>query len=206
MKRLYQHIYAAFLLSLVAFGIIAGLMWYFWLDESERMNRMRTFSTVAEFALPEREPVSQLQATLVQLHDRLHVDIAIHAATGALITSAGAPLPNPDLSGGTSLAEQRTPAGWVSTLPLSDGRILVVRWRWGREDAIPNFFILLGVGLVAIAIGSYPVARQLARRIEVLKEAVDVFGGGQPYSARRCGRQRRGGSTRRELQPGSRAN
>lgn len=176
MKRLYQHIYAAFLLSLIAFGIIAGLMWYFWLDVSEKGNYITTFSTVLELAIPATDkPVSDLKAVLLQLGDRLGVDIAIHAPNGALIASVGAPLPDPDLSLGRN---NRTSAGWVSTLSLPDGRVLMIRWRRDREDLIPNFFILLGVGLIAVAIGSYPIARHLARRIEALKETVDAFGPG----------------------------
>ena len=178
MKRLYQHIYAAQLFSLIAFAILAGFMWLYSRDEVDSGGPIGTVAAFAELAIPASDrPVSDLEAALVRLRDRSGADLAIYASNDAMLASVGASLPKPERPTGGDYAEQRWRlSGRIWTIILRDGRALVLRRQ--RQDAIPRFVLLLGAGLAALAIGSYPIARRLSRRIETLKETVDAFGAG----------------------------
>ncbi|MGT2467203.1 HAMP domain-containing protein [Mesorhizobium atlanticum] len=104
--------------------------------------------------------------------------MAVYAPDGRLLASVGAKLPAPERIPGGGYAEERwTLMGSVWTIVLRDGRALVFHQREQLEAALPSFLVLLGAGLVALAIGSYPIARHLTRRIEALKETVDAGAG-----------------------------
>ena len=178
MKRLYQHIYAAQLFSLIAYGILAGFIWLYSRDDVDPGGPVGTVAAFAELAIPAIDrPVSDLEAALVKLRNRSGADLAIYAPNDAMLASVGASLPKPERPTSGDYAEERWRlSGRIWTIILRDGRALVLRRQ--REDAIPRFVLLLGAGLAALAIGCYPIARHLSRRIETLKDTVDAFGAG----------------------------
>ncbi|KUM24739.1 hypothetical protein AU467_06460 [Mesorhizobium loti] len=181
MRRLYQHIYAAFLLSLLVFAVIAGVMWRYVLGDIEPGNRVGIKTALAEVAISATAATpSDLSAMLLQLQQRLGGgDIAVFTPDGVSVASVGGSLPPPDAPMDEGYTEERpTLDGWVWTLALSDGRVLVLRRPIDYDEPIPRVFLLLGATLVAVAIGAYPVARRLTRRLEGLKKAVDGFGAG----------------------------
>ena len=178
MKRLYQHIYAAQLFSLIAFAIFAGAMWLYSRDETQPGGSVGMVAAFAELAIPAGDrPASDLEAALSRLRDRSGADLAVYAPNGALLASVGARLPLDERpTGGDYVEEHWTPSGKIWTIVLRDGRAVVVRR--SKQDAIPQFLLLLGAGLVALGIGAYPIARRLSRRIETLMEGVEAFGAG----------------------------
>jgi signal transduction histidine kinase len=180
MRRLYQHIYAALLLSLCVFAVLAGVLWHYVLGEIQPGSRVGIGTALAEIAMSaDTATPSALTATLLQLQQRLGGgDIAVFAPDGVSIASVGASLPPPERPIGEGFAESPTLDGWVWTLALSDGRVLVLRRPVDYDEPIPRVFLLLGATLVAVAIGAYPVTRRLTRRLEGLKKAVDGFGAG----------------------------
>jgi len=179
MRRLYQHIYAALLLSLCVFALLAGLLWRYVLGEVQTGHRVGIDTALAEVAMSASTAVpSDLAATLLQLQKRLgRADIAVFSPDGVPVASVGAPLPPPEHAKDRSFKERLTLDGWVWTLALSDGRVLVLRRPTDYDEPIPSV-LLLGATLVAVAIGAYPITRRLTRRLEGLKKAVDGFGAG----------------------------
>jgi signal transduction histidine kinase len=178
MRRLYQHIYAALLLSLIVFAVLAGVLWRYVLGEIQPGNRDGIDTALAEVAMSPTS--SDLTATLLLLQQRLGGgDIAVFSPEGVNIASVGAPVPPPERPTDEGFSERPTFDGWVWTLELSDGRVLVLRRPVDYDEPIPRIFLLLGATLVAVAIGAYPVTRRLTRRLEGLKKAVDGFGAGE---------------------------
>ncbi|UVK57534.1 HAMP domain-containing histidine kinase (plasmid) [Mesorhizobium sp. AR02] len=180
MRRLYQHIYAALLLSLCVFAVLAGLLWRYVLGEVQTGNRVGIDTALAEVAMSASTAMpSDLATTLLQLQKRLgRADIAVFSPHGVSVASVGAPLPPPEHAKGRSFKERLTLDGWVWTFALSDGRVLVLRRPTDYDEPIPSVFLLLGATLIAVAIGAYPITRRLTRRLEGLKKAVDGFGAG----------------------------
>jgi signal transduction histidine kinase len=180
MRRLYQHIYAALLLSLCVFAVLAGVLWRYVLDEIQTGNRVGIDTALAEVAMSAATATpSDLTATLVRLQQRLGgADIAVFSPDGVSVASVGVPLPPPERPTDAAFTERLTLHGWVWTLALADGHVLVLRRPTDYDEPIPRVFLLLGATLVAVAIGAYPVTRRLTRRLEGLKKAVDGFGAG----------------------------
>lgn len=180
MRRLYQHIYAALLLSLCVFAVVAGVLWRYVLDEIQAGDRVGIDTALAEVAMSAATATpSDLTATLRQLQQRLGGgDIAIFSSSGLPIASVGASLPPPEGPTGADFAERFTLHGWVWTFALADGQVLMLRRPPDYDWPIPRVFLLLGATLIAVAIGAYPITRRLTRRLEGLKKAVDGFGAG----------------------------
>lgn len=180
MRRLYQHIYAALLLSLCVFAVLAGLLWLYVLGEIQPETRVGIDTALAELAMSAATAKpSDLTATLLQLQKRLGGgDIAVFSPDGASVASVGEPLPPPEPPTEGGFTERPTLDGWVRTLALSDGRVLMLRRPVDYDEPIPRVFLLLGATFAAVAIGAYPITRRLTRRLEGLKKAVDGFGAG----------------------------
>ncbi len=180
MRRLYQHIYAALLLSLCVFAVLAGVLWLYVLGEIQPQTRVGIDTALAELAMSAATASpSDLTATLLRLQNRLGGgDIAVFSPDGVPIASVGEPLPPPEQPADAGFKERPTLDGWVRTLALSDGRVLMLRRPVDYDEPIPRVFLLLGATFVAVAIGAYPVTRRLTRRLEGLKKAVEGFGAG----------------------------
>jgi signal transduction histidine kinase len=119
----------------------------------------------------------QQKETLEQFRSRLALDLSIYAPDSTLIAAAGRPvpaIPNPR----SEHEFVRGPPGPVWLLRLHDGRFLVARVPGGRRPPGTFLLFLLGVVAIAVALGAYPVARRLTRRLERLKAGVDQLGEG----------------------------
>ncbi len=71
-----------------------------------------------------------------------------------------------------------TPGGLARVVPLADGRRLVLRPASGPQDE-SIFWVVPGMLFVSLAVGCYPVARRLTRRLEALEAAVRELGSGR---------------------------
>src|SRR5262245_22874274 len=129
MRRLYQHIYAALLLSLCVFAVLAGVLWRYVLGEIQPGSSVGIDTALAEVAMSAASATpSDLTTTLLQLLQRLGGgDIAVFSPEGAPVASVGAPVPPPERPTGEGFTERPTFDGWVWTLELSDKRVLVLR-------------------------------------------------------------------------------
>jgi signal transduction histidine kinase len=177
MRRLYLQFYLTIVAILVIAAATAGLLWHL----ASASHIEDTIDEVSEFvseAMPPAQAAPGLQqAALERLHRRHRVDLGLYAADGEPIAAVGRPLPpfRPDRA---APAFRPGIAGPIWTLRLNDGRWLVARlprrpWRPGVA-----LLVILGTIGFAVAIGAWPIARRLTRRIERLQSGVEQLGGG----------------------------
>ena len=175
-RRLFLQVYLTMLAIVVLFGALAAVGWWLTDDDTPEAELRRGIGTVLSEALPApNAPRAALEATLARLGRDLEGRISVYGADGALLASLGEPLPAPD--------EQ--PHGWRArgshafVLPLADGRLVLYR----PESDQPHtkalgFLIALAALALAVAIGAWPLARRLARRLERLQTRVEALGAG----------------------------
>jgi signal transduction histidine kinase len=178
MRRLYLQIYVTIVAILLIFAIAAGVMWRAAIENS-RIDEV--FEEVSEFVgerLPRPDAPRGLQQRAIDgLHQRLRVDLALYAPDGRLVVFAGKPMP-PVLADRAQPGWQPGPGGPLWLLRLNDGRWLAARIPRGPiKPGAWLLFSLLAIG-VAVAIGAYPLARRLTRRLERLRSGVEQLGQG----------------------------
>ena len=112
------------------------------------------------------------------MHARLRADLALYAPGGTLIAAAGRPMPSISALPPHSGWLRGGPGGPTWLLRLGDGRSLVVAA--GRGPFRPGAWLLTALAAIgiAVAVGAYPVARRLTRRLERLKAGVEQLGHG----------------------------
>lgn len=177
MRRLYLQVYLTIIAILVIFAIAAAIVW----RASDVTHVDDTFEMVTEYAgtalPPVHAPAAQQREALERLHRRLRVDLALYGPDGRLTAATGRPLPPLDIR----RAEPGFfpgPGGPAWLLRLDDGRWLAARLPRGRLR--PGAWVLASLLVVgfAVAIGAWPLARRLTRRLERLKGGVDRLGQG----------------------------
>ena len=180
MKRLYVQIYLTVIASLAVFAVVAGVLWWTFVDQLAPRHPVEALAEAAQ-ALPDAgAPPAAQQAALEQLAARMRSDASLYAADRTPIAQVGRPLPPPDPARERSGLMRRIdgPPAWA--VRLADGRWLVARvprefWRSRR----PGPLLLLGLIALAVGVGAYPVVRRVTRRLENLKSGVDAFGAGE---------------------------
>jgi signal transduction histidine kinase len=179
MRRLYLQFYLTIVAILVIFVVAAGVLWRIGTDESRYEE---TFEFAGELAMailpPPDTPRARQQAALDAIHQRLRADLALYARGGALVAAAGRPMPPVSPLPPHSGWLRGGPGGPTWLLRLDDGRALVVRL--SRGPFRPGAWLLAALAAIgiAVAIGAYPVARRLTRRLERLKAGVEQLGHG----------------------------
>ena len=175
-RRLFLQVYLTLLGIIVLFGALAALGWWLTFDETPRADLRRGVGTVLAEALPPPDaPQAELDAVLARLGRDIEGRISVYGPGGALLASLGEPLPAPD----------ELPHGWrerrshAFVLPLADGRLVLYRPGSGdpHTKAI-GFLAALALLALAVAIGAWPLARRLARRLERLQTRVEALGAG----------------------------
>ncbi|MGH8626050.1 MAG: sensor histidine kinase [Gammaproteobacteria bacterium] len=173
MRRLYLQVYLAFLSILVVFAVLSGALWFFLHDDDDGR---RAFEGVAEIlgkALPGPDrPVAELEQALARLHMQFGIDLKLSRTDGERIAAAGEPIGAPPTEGW----QRRGRRNWTLSLRLPDGRLLTARHRHPRG---PLLLWTLGLLALATAIGAYPLARRVTRRLERLQARVEQLGSGQ---------------------------
>ena len=195
MSRLYFRVYLHFVAIIVVFGAVVALGWLVHdLDDGHRHDDGRgyddghwdrfdadgrhgdRFGAMARLiarSLPEDE--AALPDALGRIADDFRVRLALYRADRVLIASAGTPAPPPPEPGRETGGWQRAAGGPVLLFRLPDGRWLsahVPRRPRGR------WLGLLATLAVVIAVGAWPLARRITRRLEWLQTRVDALGAG----------------------------
>jgi signal transduction histidine kinase len=175
--RLYLRIYLALLLSLALAAALFVAASQFDPDAAQVGTTLDTFAEfAAEILPPASASDAEQQAALLHWQPRVRTDLALYAADGRRIASAGRPLPARDV--------RQTSSGWLGGAPpvfalkLPDGRwLLGQRARHGHR---PRISLAAALALIALAIatGAYPVVRRLTRRLERLQVSVEALGAG----------------------------
>jgi len=165
--RLYVQLYVAFvaiaLLCVVSVGCLAVMG-----RERSWSDQAHAFAEMWAADLPS-EP-ARLERRVDDLAAFLDGDVALWTASGDLLDSEGdVPFGEP---GGF-----RVRGGHGMRLALPDGRMLGVQTHFHPRRHFRFAITLLVLGLV-VAVGCWPVARRLTRRLEALREGADRWGAG----------------------------
>ncbi len=120
--------------------------------------------------LPADESAAMQATTLANLAALAHGSAALYDPHGARIAQSG-----PALPAQLNNAGEGSPHRFEHLLPLPDGRRLLLRW------GAPRSSIAIWIAAVAllIALGTWPVARRLTRRLERLQRQADAWGEGK---------------------------
>jgi signal transduction histidine kinase len=175
MRRLYLQVYLTIVASLVLVVLTAALAWHF-------MAGIPPFGQpfeiarelVTELVPPASAPPQLQQRTIDRWASNLNADLALFGRNKEPLAASGRPLPAPSRGAGW----MRTPAGPAVSIPLTDGRWLVVRMPSPHR---PSGFMLaafLGAIALAVALGAWPIVRRLTRRLERLQNGVESLGAG----------------------------
>jgi len=178
MRRLHIQFYLAILATLAIFVIASGIFWSVtaqWRDETWGAN------TVAEFAQGLLPPASasptEQQRVLNELHHRLKIDLALYDSEGRLLAAAGK-IPRLPRQGVATSGWAMAHGGPLWVLPLDDGRRLVVRHPHPPARIGWRVFVIPLLIVLAFALGAYPIARRLTRRLQRLQVGVEQLGEG----------------------------
>lgn len=178
-RRLYLHVYLTVVGSLVLFALIAGVLWRTLTEVSPARQAFEILSELAQAALADASaPAEAQQAALESLRARVRAHMALYARDGTRIAAVGRALPAPEADR-TSTGWMRAPDGrhaWAISLP--DGRWLVAALPRGRPDPMLGLYFVLGLIVLGVAVGAYPVVRGLTRRLERLQASVESLGAG----------------------------
>lgn len=194
MKRLYLRVYLGFLAVLVSFAVLAGAA--AWIgravfddDFSERPGLRSGFVHLLTRAIPPPgAEAAAVHASLEALAARFRMDLTLYDASRRAVAAVGPPVPPPrrwrrkdsTLPHGTGAGGHHRPI----VIRLEDGRWIAARrrfapvWRRWLPHWLPLWLGPLALLAVAIAVGVWPLARGLTRRIERLQARVDELGAG----------------------------
>jgi two-component system, OmpR family, sensor histidine kinase RstB len=174
-RRLYLQIYATIVAILLIVVVAIGGLWRVAFDESRFDEMLAVAGELAAHALPPPDaPRVRQQEALDQLHRRLRIDLALYARDGTRLAAAGRALPPLEID--TPSSARLHGRAWM--LPLGDGRFLVTGVLRGPWRPGPWVLVALVMIAAAVAIGAWPLARRLTRRLERLKTGVDQLGQG----------------------------
>ena len=172
-RRLFLQVYLTMLGIVVLFGVLVTLGW--WLSRDDRSGsefRQGIGALVAEALPAPGAPPAEIDAVLARLGQHVEGRISVFGPEGDLLASLGEPLPLPEerAFGGR---------GHGFAMPLPDGRYVLFRPDRDRSGMRTiGFLAALALLALAVAIGAYPLARRLARRLEQLQSRVEALAAG----------------------------
>ena len=176
MRRLYVQIYVAFLGIVLFFGVLVFVAWVLLPTPPQERRMLYSMGMLLGAFLPGPErPVAELRIAVERLGHLLPAHFTVRQADGVLLAAVGDPLPLPPPG--------RTHSGWMHArrrgptlaLELPDGRWVIVGWQHRHTF---GWLVALALLAVAIALGAYPVARRMTRRLERLQQRVEALGAG----------------------------
>ena len=174
MGKLYIRIYLHFLAIIAVFGIVVAIGWVTHDRDDERRSRIDAMARLVARVLPADEAV--LPAVLGELADDFRVRLALYRADRSLIASTGTPIPPPPEPEQTAGGWRHGDGGPVFMLRLLDDRWLSAHVPPGSRRR--GWLGLLVTLAIVIAIGAWPLARRMTRRLERLQARVDALGAG----------------------------
>ena len=176
MRRLYWRIYAGIVLVILIFALMVGALRLLDIGGDRRNALVAPIAATVADLLPgaDAEP-ARLQAILARLSQRFGADASVFGANGERLAAHGDPVPAPPLSGASGWVRDRFGHGFALALP--DGRWLVARER-GHVGRGGMWLVVLVLLALAIAVGAYPLARRISRRLERLQAGVEGLGAG----------------------------
>lgn len=177
-RRLHVQFYLAILATFLMLMITGSLLWNF---VGTSRNDIWSVDTGAQLAAallpPATASAAEQDRAIDELSAKLHVDLSLYDSRDQLIGDAGG-IPHLDARQlrheGRFLGRGRYL--WILTLP--DGRRLVVQPGAQRQPHGVHIAVILASIILAFALGAYPIARRLTRRLARLQAGVEQFGAG----------------------------
>lgn len=158
------------------FAALAALGWWLTHDEPPGAElRQNVGAMLAEALPPPGTPRTRMEVALDRLGRHVDGRITIFGPESQLLGSLGPPLPLPE----ETSSDWRTRQRGIFSVHLPDGRFfLFLPDRTPGHTPTVGFLAALALLALAVAIGAYPLARQLAGRLERLKTRVEALGAG----------------------------
>jgi signal transduction histidine kinase len=176
-RRLYVHLYVALLASALVCLVVAAIAFRLLRDSGgPPAERLRRAAELVSERLPDAR-AADARARLVPIADEFAVEIIAGDDGGPRV---GVPSPRAfPFPHRPALGRRRERFGPVLAIPLDGDGWAALRPRGPfRQLRLHPFFATLVVLALVMAVGSYPVARRVTRRLETLTRAVEQWGGG----------------------------
>jgi signal transduction histidine kinase len=179
MRRLHWQFYFAILATMILFIVASIVLWHATSSSRDDRIAIETAGQLAEQLLPRPgASVAENQRIISAVSAHLGTGIALFDAHGGTLAKAGG-LPALDEA---SILNGR---GWTLTtdgpiwiIPLHDGRRLAFQPQHHLRPHGPQLWGLSIAAVIAFALGAYPIARRLTRRLAELQSGVEKFGVG----------------------------
>lgn len=173
-SRLFLKVYATLIAALAVVALASGAYLRMGQDEQDRGWAGQRDAILAAL-LPAGADPAATRHVLERLSAAFDADVALIAPDGAIIATAGLPLP-PELLAGAEPRRRAGPHFFSTRLP--DGRRLVARLgrSFGPGPGKPLGYIALIAAITALV--AFPVVRHLTRRLERLRVGVEGWGAG----------------------------
>jgi signal transduction histidine kinase len=177
-RRLHTQFYLAIVATLAVFVLANFVFWYIPGSSRGEAWTMDTAAQLADSLLPAAStPPADQQRAIEALQRRLGMDLALYNASGQLIgTAGGIQRLTPDRLSQRGWTFSHTGPLWI--LQLSGERRLVVRPHHVSRTQHARVLLVPISIVLAFALGAYPIARRLTRRLAGLQAGVDRLGTG----------------------------
>ncbi|NOT42713.1 MAG: HAMP domain-containing histidine kinase [Alphaproteobacteria bacterium] len=180
-NRLFVKVYLTIVAVLLLVVVVSALFFRAGPEADQARGAFQMAGGVLTASLADTAAPAEAQRAAVQrLSQLINADLALYTADGKLIASAGDPLPPP-----RDVTNDDNDDRWIRhgrrhvwTLPLADGRLVVVRPPFERGRRGLGFFSHLALMAILIALAAYPVVRGITGRLERLQKGVEQLGAG----------------------------
>jgi signal transduction histidine kinase len=166
--RLFLQLYLSFVGIVVLMVATVGCLAVTFRDD-HRTEEAAAWAELWLADLPD-DPV-QRDDRFARLGELIEHEVALYDADGQLVAG------DPDVPAGPA-GPYRDGPGHGFRVALSDGRVLGVRTRPDPRRHRRFLFLLTVMGVV-VAVGCWPVARRLSRRLEQLRDSAERWGDGE---------------------------
>jgi signal transduction histidine kinase len=179
MRHLYLKVYLAFIGVAFFCVLVAAIAARIVHDDFGEPPKplVEAIQLLAESRLPDEEaPAARQDEAVEALAAELSLQIALWSSDGRLLGDAGSDLPPPDLGDARARYFREHHLRGLA-VRLDDGRWLLAG-AITPASQLRAHFAILAVLAGAMALGCYPVARQITRRLEGLQRGVERWGSG----------------------------
>lgn len=178
-RHLYLQIYLALVAALALFAMAAATVWWVVPRDRHADLFLDGLAALVGEAMPEAaRPPAEQQAALARLGAKFGADVTLLDPHDVPIASTGRQLSAPRPPAGGSGLVRAPDVGMVVALALPDGRRLLAHRQPPRHHGPLGALVMLALLAGTLALGSWPVARRLTRRLERLRTGVDDLGRG----------------------------
>lgn len=178
-RRLYLKITALVIFGLLFFALVASQLWNYIGNNDENVVLFQRTTSLTTLLLPDPGADEEShQLTAERISKSLEFEITIYGKDKILLAATHEPLPMPEnVVAGPNWIPTDGMTQWYTTLP--DGRTILIKLdRVYVLDDRSNLLIFLAVLAVLVALLLFPFIRNLTRRLEHLKESVELIGSG----------------------------